>query len=103
MGADQKPAPSERQFVPTILTGVDGELPAFVSVAVAATSEIALDFAGSEQGGWVLGEGEEYEVTRVLMRELDPIACKVRGYDEGWWVECTARSKKARPFWKIDA
>ena len=23
-------------------------------------------------------------------------------YEEGWWVECTARAKKAHKFWRIE-
>jgi hypothetical protein len=37
------------------------------------------------------------------MRPLDPIACKIRGVEEGWWDECTAKSKNAVEFWRIDA
>lgn len=26
---------------------------------------------------------------------------KIRGKEDDWWTECTARSKKAQPFWKV--
>lgn len=25
-----------------------------------------------------------------------------RGYEEGWWVECTPRAKQAHSFWRIE-
>jgi hypothetical protein len=91
-----------QRYVPTILCGMDGEPPTYVSRAVAATADEALAYA--VRSGEVAGPpaGETYEVTPVLMRELDPVACKIRGVEDGWWVECTPRSKKAAPFWRID-
>jgi hypothetical protein len=90
-----------RDYIPTVLCGLDGEPPTYVSAAVAETADDAVAYAVDS------GEISEpptggYEVRRVLLRELDPIACKIRGVDDGWWVECTARSKKAAPFWRID-
>jgi hypothetical protein len=93
--------PENGPRIPTVLRGIDGEPPIYVSAAVAGTPDGAVAYAVE------LGELAEppvpgYEVRHVLMRELDPIACKVRGVDEGWWVECTARAKKAAPFWRIE-
>jgi|SRR5277367_3998281 len=89
--------------VPSILWGQEGEPPLYVNGSCATTPAEAVAFA-REQGAYV-DEGIVIadEVSRVLMRELDEIACKVRGVDHPWWVECTARSKKAVAFWRIDA
>lgn len=90
-----------RETVPTVLRGVDGEPPTFVSVVVADTAEAALAYAQAS-GDLPGGDDEPYEIERVLMRELDPIACKARGLEHPWWVECTTRAKNPLPYWKID-
>lgn len=89
-------------YVPSVLCGQDGEPPVYVSTIVADTGEAAIVYAiGS--GELPEPEGDEsYPVRRVLMRELDPIACRARGYEEGWWVECTDRARHACPFWRIE-
>jgi len=83
---------------PEILRGIDGAPPVYVSAAGLNTPEAAIAYV------YGLGELDDPNVsaTRVLMRELDPIACKIRGVDEGRWVECTPRAKQARAFWRID-
>jgi hypothetical protein len=89
-------------YVPTELSGIDGEGPVYVLASRAATAEEAIARA-VESGLMAEPEaGEEYEPRRVLMRELDPIACRIRGVDEGWWDECTARAKNPVEFWRID-
>lgn len=89
-------------YVPSVLCGIDGEPLVFVSAAVADTPEAAVAYA-VQSGDLPEGDpGEMYPVAQILMRELDPIACKIRGYEEGWWVECTPRAKKAHPFWRIE-
>lgn len=96
------PSGGERP-TPTILLGRDGEPPLYVNGLCAATPAEAVAFAR--------GQGEHIDeeivvadaVSRVLMRELDEIACRVRGLEDPWWIECTARSKKAMAFWRIDA
>lgn len=90
----------ESRFIPTLLRGFDGEPPTYVSAIVADTAEAAVTFA---QSSGELPPDDVYEAKRVLMRELDPIACKIRGVDEGSWVECTSRARRAQPFWRIDA
>lgn len=87
-------------ITPTILLGQDGEPPLYVNASFAANPAEAVAFA-RDQGEHVDDVADE--VTRVLMRELDPIACKVRGVDHPWWVECTARAKRPVVFWRIDA
>lgn len=99
-GRDSEMSEPTPTYVPEILCGVDGEPPIFVSETVAETPDDAIAYAVSS-GELVDPLG--CPVSRVLMRELDPIACKIRGYEEGWWVVCTSRSKKAHPFWRIDA
>lgn len=94
---------SDQQAPPSILLGQDGEPPLYVNGLCAATPAEAVAFA-RDQGEYIDEEIVVAEaVSRVLMRELDAIACKVRGVDYPWWVECSARSKKAVAFWRIDA
>lgn len=92
------PSGESASYVPSILTGIDGEPPVYVSTRVAKTSEAARVYA-VERGE--LPADENPDISRVLMRELDPIACKIRGVEDGWWVECTARSKRAESFWRL--
>lgn len=100
--ADDRQAAHER-FVPAVLCGIDGEPPTYVSARVADTADGAVAYATRSGEVADLPAGEKpYPVRRVLMRELDPIACKIRGVDDGWWVECTSRAKNAEPFWRID-
>jgi hypothetical protein len=88
-------------LLPSILLGEDGDPPVYVNGLCAATPEDAVAFA-RDHGEYI---DEEIvvatQVTRVLMRELDEIACKIRGVEHPWWVECSARSKKAVAFWRI--
>lgn len=87
--------------LPTILTSEDGEGPVYVLAReAAATAEAAIAFAISQ--GELHDEHRHDLVTQILMRELDPIACKIRGVDEGYWVECTRRAKAPVAFWRID-
>lgn len=91
------------RVVPTVLTGVDGEPPTYVLASRAADEAAAIACAVADG---VIAEPEPDEtpdVRRVLMRELDPIACKIRGVDDGWWDECTARAKNPVEYWRIDA
>lgn len=69
---------------PTVLCGIDGEPPTYVSHMVAATAKDAVAYA--QDSGEVAEDDDDYEVRAVLMRELDPIACKIRGVEDGWWV-----------------
>lgn len=84
---------------PEILRGEDGEPPTFVSCAVATTPAEAVAYAVANDAA--AEDTDPAWVVRVLMRELDPIACRARGYEEGWWIECTARAKTGRSFWRI--
>jgi hypothetical protein len=92
MSADQEP---------TILLGQDGDGPMYVLKRLAATPADALAFALDQGEG--VDDCPESAVSAVLMRPLDPIACKIRGVEDGWWDECTARAKNATEFWRIDA
>jgi hypothetical protein len=89
------------ETAPTILVGRDGEPPLYVNRSCAVTSQDAVAFA-RDQGGYTETVVAD-EVKPVLMRELDEIACKIRGLEHPWWVECTARAKNAVAFWRIDA
>lgn len=91
------------ETAPTILVGQDGESPVYVNRSCAVTPQDAVAFA-RDQGEYIAGEiVVADEVKPVLMRELDEIACKIRGLEHPWWVECTARAKNALAFWRIDA
>lgn len=89
------------EALPSILLGQDGEPPMYVNGCCAATPEDAIAFARDQ--GIVEDIDAATQVSPVLMRELDEIACKIRGVEHPWWIECSARSKKAVPFWRIDA
>lgn len=89
-------------YVPSVLCGIDGEPPVYVSHVAAATAEDAVAYAVRSGELREPEPGESYEIRSVLMRELDPIACKIRGVDDGWWVECTPRAKRPVPFWRIE-
>lgn len=86
--------------VPTIRRGVDGEGPVYVSARVAGTGAEAVAFAIAD--GEIPRDYEDADTAHVLMRELDETACKIRGLDWPWWVECTTRARNPVPFWRID-
>jgi hypothetical protein len=92
----------EPRIIPTILRGIDGEPPTFVSALVAETAAAAIRYA---QASGDLREDDilAFDAEKVLMRELDPIACKIMGVDHPWWVECTPRARNPLSFWRIDA
>lgn len=92
--------PGESYVEPTILLGRDGEPPMYVLKRLASTPSDAIAFALDQGEG--VADCPESAVTVVLMKPLDPVACRIRGVDEGWWVECTARAKNATEFWRID-
>lgn len=84
------------------LMGQDGEPPYFVRGSSAATADDALALARGKYG---CADDDGWEVYEVLMKPLDPVAMKIRGldldYDE-FWVQCTARSRQAVRWWRID-
>lgn len=85
---------------PAILVGLDGEPPVYVNAAVAATEADAVAYA--KRSSELPGDVDPTRVAAVFMRELDPIACKIRGVDHPWWVECTLRAKRPVAFFRID-
>jgi hypothetical protein len=99
---DQTLDSTRPRHAPTILLGQDGEPPLYVNGLCAATPQEAVAFARDQGEDVDEGIVVADQVTRVLMRELDEIACKIRGVERPWWVECSARSKKAVAFWRID-
>lgn len=98
MTSEQLPTHSAVEMQPMILSGVDGEPPHYVAVKVAATAADALAFAVAEGS---INEPEGWSVERVRMRELDAVACQIRGVDHPWWVECTKRARRPLEFWKL--
>jgi hypothetical protein len=89
---------NDTRLVPDFLTGQDGEPPYFVNTRLAPTEEVAR--AQLEREGY--GASDGYEASRVLMRELDPIACKIRGVEDGYWAICTKRARNPVEFWRLD-
>lgn len=87
-------------YLPTILADEDGEGPVFVLRREAATAEDAVVFA--IRNGELNSDDVPDQIGIVLMRELDPIACKIRGVEDGYWVQCTKRAKAPVQFWRID-
>src|ERR1044071_4738830 len=69
----------EPRFVPTELTGMDGEPPVYVLARRAATTDDAVACAVASGLIAEPPPGVKLDVRRVLMREMDPIRWRIRG------------------------
>src|SRR5689334_22512847 len=49
-----------------------------------------------------LGAGyTEIRSKAVLMREIGEVEANISGYEPGFMIECTSRTKDARSFWRL--
>lgn len=43
------------------------------------------------------------ELHPILARSASDVECRINGWEEGTFVECTSRAKKSWPMWKVVA